>query len=267
MVFGTCLAVLFLVSAIYQENELASATLVLALTACFSTKFEGALFAVAGGIVLLLLCLRRGWLKNLALWKCAIAAAICVVPYFFYRLSKPVPNAESGWLHEGMASPGAVLHCYPRVWFAEVFARFFSADFFHWQATATSMQWSGHWSGWNSLLNEQLSILPWLLVVLLVISIIYKSKGRVTIVVLSGIILFVFSFLSLVVSCLYANNLSDAIDFACNTVGRYYYPFFTAWFLGTAAIWFRLETRQSQPALQPEKKLSLIPGQKPKRTG
>jgi hypothetical protein len=265
MVFATCLAALLLVSTFYQENELAPAALVLALAACFSTKFEGAIFAVTVFFVVLLYCLRRGWFKNMAFWKCTVACAVCQIPYFFYRLSKPVANPESGWLHEGLAAPGAAAHCYPRVWFVEVFARFFSSDFFHWQTADEKLQWAGHWAGWNSLLNEQLSILPWLLVVLLAITIIYKVKGRIAILSLSGIILFVFSFLSLVVSCLYAKSLSDAVDFACNTVGRYYYPFFTAWFLGTAAIWF--QTSQSQPALLPEKKATLTPTQKPKRKG
>lgn len=265
MVFGTCLAALLMVSVMYQENELAAPALVLVLAECFSTKFEGALFAAAGFCVLFLFCLWRGWLKNKAFWKCAAVAAISQVPYFFYRLSKPVADNQAGWFHIGMAAPHAALHRYPQVWFLEVFARFFTSGFFQWQPAGQSLHWAGHWTGWNSLLNEQLSILPWLLLVLLAISIIYKSKGRVAIAALSGVILFIFSFLSLVVSCLYSNDLAGAIDFACNTVGRYYYPFFTAWFLGTAAVWFMDEKNPPQPALQPEKKSPLPAPQKPKR--
>lgn len=264
MVFCTCLSFLLIVGAIYQENELAPAILLLALAGCFSTKFEGAIFAVACFCALLPFSLRRGWFKNPALWKCAVAAIICVVPYFFYRLARPVANSESGWFHEGAAAPFTVLHRFPQVWFLEVFARFFSAGFFRWQPDGESLQWAGHWAGWNSLFNEQLSILPWLLLAVIAVTIIYKSKGRIALAVLSGIILFVFSFLSLVVSCLYKDSLAGAIDFACNTVGRYYYPFFTAWFLGTAAIWFTDGKPLPAPAL-PEKKPSPLSPQKPKR--
>lgn len=265
MVFGVCLAVLLIVAAVHRKNELAPAALVLALAACFATKFEGVIFSAVCVLALLPFC--RGWLKNPALWKSAAAAAVCEIPYVCYRLAKPIANAQSGWLHYGIAAPGAVLHRYPQVWFLEIFARFFNSKFFHWQPHGQSLQWAGHWIGWNSLLNEQLSFLPWLLIALLAISMIYKSKGRATVAVLSAIILVVFSFLALVVSCLYYDDLQQSIDFAssADTIGRYYYPFFTAWFLGTAAVWFKDETSQPPPALQPAKKPSLTPSQKPKR--
>jgi len=265
MVFGTCLAALLIVSTLYQENELAPAALILALTGCFSTKFEGAVFAAVCCCLLLPFCLRHGWLKNPALWKSAAAAAISQVPYFIYRQCKPVLHFQSGWLHAGMSAPHAVLHRFPQVWFMEVFARFFSADFFHWQTAGESLQWAGHWTGLSSLLNEKLSLLPWLLLALLIISILYKSKGRMAIAVLSGVVILVFSFLSLVVSCLYYDNLPDSIGFACDTVGRYYYPFFTAWFLGTAAVWFMDEKSQAQPAPAPEQKSPSLAPQKQKR--
>ena len=85
------------------------------------------------------------------------------------------------------------------------------------------------------------------------------------IAVLSGVVILVFSFLSLVVSCLYYDNLPDSIGFACDTVGRYYYPFFTAWFLGTAAVWFMDEKSQAQPAPAPEQKSPSLAPQKQKR--
>lgn len=264
MVYGACLAALFIVSALYRENDLAPAALLLALAACFATKFEGAVFAAVCCCLLLPFVLRRRWIKNPALWKCAAAAALCQLPYLFYRLSKPVANSQSGWLHDGLTAPHAVLHRFPQVWFLEVFARFFTSGFFHWQPAGQSLQWAGRWTGCDSLLNEQLSVLPWLLVALIIISIIFNSKGRLALATLSGIIILVFSFLSIVVSCLYYDDLPQCIDFACNTVGRYYYPFFTAWFLGTAAIGFMDEKTPPPPALQPEPNPSLAP-QKLKR--
>jgi hypothetical protein len=265
MVFYTSMAVLLIASALYSENECAPAALVLVLAGCFSTKFEGAIFAVFCACAVLPFALRRGWLGNKALLKSAIVAAICVLPYLFYRLAKPVPNVESAWLHTGMTEPGAVAHRYPQVWFLEVFARFFSPDFFQWQANNDHLQWSGHWAGLSSFLNDQISALPWLLIALLVISIIYKSRGRPAIAVFSAVSLGVFSFLALVVSCLQKNSLSEAIAFTLNVVGRYYYPFFTAWFLGVAALWFIDEKSAPEPALQPEKNPSMAPPQKPKR--
>jgi hypothetical protein len=267
MVYSTSLAMLLIVSAIYQENELAPAALILALAGAFATKFEGAVFAAICCLLLLPFFLRRGWFKNPTLWKCAAAAAFCQVPYLLYRHAKPVLHYQSAWLHEGMAAPHTVIHRFPQVWFLEFVARFFKPEFFHWQANGESLQWAGRWTGWDSLLNNQLSLLPWLLLILLVITLAFKSKGRIPVVVLSGAVILVFSFLSLVVSCLYYNSLSTSIDFACNpdTVGRYAYPFFTAWFLGITALWFMDEKNQPQPVPAPEQKSPSLAPQKPKR--
>lgn len=257
MVFYTSMAALLIVAALYTENELAPAALVLVLAGCFATKFEGILFAGFTSCALLPVALRRGWFKNKALWRGAAAAAICTVPYIIYRLARPVPNPESAWLHTGMATPGAVLHRFPQVWFLEVFARFFSPTLFRWQADNNHLQWVGHWTGWSSLINDQLAVLPWLLVALLILTVVYKSRGRLVIALLSAVILALFTFLSFVVSCLQKDDLQSAIDFACGIVGRYYYPFFTAWFLGTAALWF-MDDRLPAPGpgsatVQPDK--------------
>ncbi|HEV2454540.1 MAG TPA: hypothetical protein VGY98_09770 [Verrucomicrobiae bacterium] len=238
MVFYTSMAALFIVSAIYARNELAPAALILVLTGVFSTKFEGVLFAAFTSCALLPVASRRGWLKNTTLWKSAATAAICVAPYLIYRLSKPVPNLESAWFHTGMATPDAVFHRFPQIWFMDIFARFFNPAFFQWQAGNNRMLWIGHWTGLGSLVNDQLAVLPWLLAALLILTFIYKPRGRLVIVLLSTIVLVTFTFLSLVVSCLKKDDLQSGIDFACGIVGRYYYPFFTAWFLGTVAIWF-----------------------------
>lgn len=248
MVFYTSMAVLFFVDALYTRNELAPAALVLVLAGCFSTKFEGVLFAAFTSCALLPFALRRGWLKNPALWKSAAAAFVCVLPYMIYRLAKPVPNPESAWFHTGMATPGAVFHRFPQIWFLDVFARFFNSAFFHWQADNNSLQWIGHWTGWSSLVNEQLAVLPWLLVVLLILAVVYKSRGRLAIGLLSAVMLVTFTFLSFVVSSLKKDDLQSGIDFACGIVGRYYYPFFTAWFLGATALWF---IEEMQPGTRP----------------
>lgn len=252
MVFYTSLAALLIVFAVYTENDLAPAALVLVFAGCFSTKFEGVLFSAFSFCALLPIALRRGWLKNRAFWNSAAAAAACLVPYLFYRLAKPILHPESAWLHRGMAAPGAVLHRFPQVLFLDVFARFFNPAYFHWQADNNRLSWIGHWTGWSSLVNDQLTVLPWLVVILLVLSFAYKSRGRLIAALFSCIILVLFAFLSFVVSCLNKDDLQSAIDFACNVVGRYYYPFFVAWFLGIAALWF-MDEQERAPAPAPEK--------------
>ncbi|HUA66257.1 MAG TPA: hypothetical protein VME24_10440 [Alphaproteobacteria bacterium] len=260
MVFYTSLAALLIVAAVYAGYELAPAALVLVLVGCFSTKFEGVLFTAFTGCALIAVGLRRGWLANRVLWKSAAAAFICIVPYVIYRLLKPVPNGESAWFHTGMATPGAVAHRFPQIWFLDVFARFFNPALFQWQANNNRLQWIGHWTGWGSLVNDQLSVLPWLLLALLILSLVYKSSGRLVIGLLSGIILILFTFLSFVVACLKKDDLQSGIDFACNVVGRYYYPFFTAWFLGTAAVWFMDDkpTAAAPAEVQPEKTIAAL---------
>jgi hypothetical protein len=238
MVFFTGLAALLIVSAIYSENEKAPAMLVLVLAGCFSTKFEGIIFAALCCCALLPFALRRGWLTRGALWKSAGVAAISIVPYLCYRLARPVPNWESSWFHTGMADSASTLHRFPQVWFLDVFARFFSPDFFQWRADNDHLQWVGHWTGLGSFVNDQLAVLPWLLLVLIFISIASKPSGRPVVGVFSAVVLLLFTFLSFVVSCLKKDDLQSAIDFTCGIVGRYYYPFFSAWFLATTAIWF-----------------------------
>ncbi len=80
-----------------------------------------------------------------------------------------------------------------KVWFLEVFARFFRPVFVQGQANNYHLPFAGLWTGLSSLLNDQISALPWLLIALLIISIIYKSRGRMTIAVLSGVTIAVFT--------------------------------------------------------------------------
>ena len=159
-----------------------------------------------------------------------------------------------------MATPGAVLHRFPQIWFLDFFARFFNPALFQWQANNDQLQCIGHWTGWSSLVNDKLTVLPWLVLALLILTLVYKSRGRLAIGLLSAIILVLFTFLSFVVSCLKKDDLQSGIDFACNVVGRYYYPFFTAWFLGMAAVWFMDDQPPAAvPAkVQPEKPIAAL---------
>ena len=256
MVFYTSVAALLMVVALCAENGLAPAALVLVLAGCFSTKFEGVIFAAVSICALFPFGLRRGWLRNRSLHKSAAAAVICALPYLFYRLAGPVPHPESAWLHRGMAAPDALLHRFPQVWFLDIFARFFSSDFFRWQADNNHLHWAGKWDGLASFANNELAVLPWLAAALFVLSMIYKPRGRNVVGLLSAIVLAIFTFLSFVVSCLHTQNLESAIDFACSVVGRYYYPFYIAWFLGTVAFWLIDDKTPSAVNAIPAKNMS-----------
>ena len=241
MVFYISMTALLMVTALAYADEIALAAAFFTLVGCGATKFEGIIYAAIWGCVAVVFCWRRCWLKNRLLWKAALIAAVCLLPYFFFRLAKPVLHPESGWMHDGITSPGTALRRFPQTWFLNIGSRFFSQDFFHWQtADKDHLQWAGQWSGWNSLVNRELSILPWLLLFLFAFSIWRKKRHRLALGILVGVIVAQFTILSFVISCL-ANMQADVaqvIDFSSNAVGRYYYPFFTAGFLGIMAAWF-----------------------------
>lgn len=246
MVFYTGLATLLMVSAVQGKKDISFAALVLVLAGGFSAKFEGGMFAVVCAGVLLPFCLRRGWLKNRAFWKSAGVAALSLLPYVFLRCLKPVSHPQDAWVHMGLTEPGNALHRFPQSWFLGVVGPFFNTDFFRWKAVGEHLQWAGQWQDLATFVNVQLSVLPWLLMVLLLFSIVCKSRERMVIGVLSVIFLGVFTALALIIACLYVNDLASAIDIAATVTCRYYYPFFVAWFLGIAALWFPNDTPPPQ---------------------
>lgn len=264
MVFCINLATLLIVRAIIEDNDVLPPAIILAFTVCFSTKLEGAVYAAICTLALLPFCLRRGWLKNKLVWRSAVIAAVSLLPYVFYRLGKPVAHPESHWVHVFTSNPQPVLHHFPQALFMNIFARFFSPQFFLWQPDNDHLHWAGQWGGVGSLVNTELFILPWLLLALLIVTAIFKPRGRTALVFLSGITLGLFTFLSFVIVCLPNCDLTEVIDLACRVSGRHYYPFLVAWFLGIAALWFFDEKGLSALPAEPEKKPGLSPP-KPKR--
>jgi hypothetical protein len=263
MVFCIGLTTLLFVSAACTESEVVFPAILLACAVCFSTKLEGAVFAAFCCCGLLPFCLRRNWLKNKGVWISAAVAAASLLPYAFYRMTKPIAHPESHWMHTFTSDPGSVLHHFPQALFLNIAARFFGPQYFQWTADGDHLQWTGHWTGLGSLVNAELSVLPWLLLVFLVFSLIFKPRGRIALGILSAVILGVFTFLSFVVVCLPHWDLTQLVNLACNISGRHYYPFFVAWFLGVAALWFMDE--KGPQAVQPEKKVPELQPQKPKR--
>jgi hypothetical protein len=264
MVFGICMATLLFVRALSTRDDAVPPAILLAFAVCFAIKLEGAVFAAFCCCALLPLGLKRGWLKNKSIWVSAAVAAASVVPYALYRLTKPIAHPESHWMNTFVTGPGPVLQHFPQVLFLNITARFFNSPFYQWTDNNGHLQWTGHWTGLDSLANTELSVLPWLLLVLLVLSLIFKPRRRIAIGAISAVILGVFTFLSFVVACLPRWDLTQLINLACNISGRHYYPFFTAWYLGIVALWFMNEESPSQVP-EPEKKSSVLTPQKSKR--
>jgi hypothetical protein len=268
-VFYTSLLILLLANAISRENRWALAIAIPVLAANAMAKFEGIVFDLFWLCALFPFCWKHGWLKEKLIWMSAVAAGIFLLPFVWYRLNKLVPYPLSDWWHAVISAPGLVLVSYPKILFLDVFGRFFSSGFFHWTLIDNiHPQWDGKWAGLSSLINEQMSILPWLLLVLVAFSFL-KKRQPMALSCLSLAILAMMAFLPFVITCL-CHTQSDTPHSADltpgfryyenNQMGRYLYPLFTAWFLGTAYVWFANDRIPSPPKDQALKK---APAQKP----
>jgi hypothetical protein len=115
--------------------------------------------------------------------------------------------------------------------------------------------------GANSFANQQLSLLPWILLPLLALAF-WRGRFRVALAWLLAIDLAVFSILSLVIACLprMQEHLQTVIEFSTTAqVGRYSCPFFIALFLATITTWFSeatpgASTAHVPPAAKPERR-------------
>lgn len=257
MLFCTSLAALLMTKALAEENEIALVGGILSLTMCATTKFEGVIYTALWGTVAIVFCWRKGWLKNRLLWKTLAFAAICLVPYAGLRLIKPVPHPESGWIHDGMASPATALHRFPQTLSLSLGARFFNPQFFNWTtADKNHVAFAGKWDGLKSAINPELSVLPWVLLILFALSLWALRKQRFPLITLAVVLLAQVTILSFVISCLarMQADVSNVIDFAISVVGRYYYPFFAASFLGVIALWFLDKSPEASPSsnLEPQ---------------
>jgi hypothetical protein len=269
LVFYMSLLALLMINAITRDNSYALAIAIPVIGGSAMAKFEGLAFGAFWLVALSPFCWKGRWLKEKALWKSAVATGIILLPYVWFRLVKPVPCCLSEWWHAIFASPRSVLTCYPTALFLQISGRFFNSDFFHWTLeNNTHAHWDGKWTGISSLANEQMSILPWLLLVLLAFSF-WKKRQPAALFSLSLAILGIFAFLPFVISCLCytesytPNTVSLAYGFAYYEnveMGRYFYPFLTAWFLGIAYVWFANDRISPSPKGESSKK---EPVQKP----
>ena len=240
ILFCVSIAALLLVISFMRRSPVALAAGVLALGGCAATKLEGIVYAILWAIPLSLYCWRCGWLKNSLIWKAVLIAACFLLPYGVTRLAKPVPYPESHWLRDGIATPKRVLHEFPQALFLGIGSRSFDPAFFAWQSPDNDhLHYVGKWQGWNTFAGPELSVLPWILLPVLGLTFWKKPKNRLDLATLLAVIGGQFVALSLIISCLAQDqaNLNALIDFTGENVGRYFYPFFVAAFLGTMAIW------------------------------
>lgn len=240
MVFYTSVAVLMLMQALANADKVALIGAIPVLAGCAATKFEGVIFDLFWIPPVLWLCWKHKWLKTSTIWKAVALGVICLLPYAWFRALKPTHHPESEWLQTGLASPHTVAHRLIQVLFLNVTCRFFQKDFYHWSAGADGgLHWDGHWAGLHSLVNDELSMLPWLLVLLGIFSMIWRPRHRLPVCVLAGVVFLAFAFLSFVISCLsYVQaDVTKGIGFASDVGGRYCYPYLMAAFVGIVSLW------------------------------
>jgi hypothetical protein len=273
MVFYASLNALLLVNAITRADSSILAIAMPAMAGCAMAKFEGIVYGMVWFCALFPICWKYGWLKQKILWKSALVTGLCLLPFIWYRSAKPVPYPLSDWWEGALLAPGFVWACYPKALILFISARFFNGSFFDWQLINNiHLQWDGKWTGLNSLVNDQLSVLPWLLLVLLVFSL-WKKRERLALSCLTAAILGVFAFLTFVMACLcYTQSDTNTVNFTFAFIhigplgmGRYFYPFFVAWFLGITAVWFATEKNSPAPKIEVGRQLPPAPVQNSKQ--
>ena len=252
MLFFTSLAGIVLVTALAEASEVALGAGILVLTGCATTKFEGLIYTALWGSLALLFAWRRGWLSSRQLWKVAGFSLLSLLPYACLRLTKPFPHPESGWIQNGLHTLGQVFHRFPQTLMLDLGSRFFSRDFFLWESPDKDhLQYAGHWQGESSLINPELSLLPWVVVILAAFVFWQKARQRLALGALLLVILGQFTILCFAMSCLagFQKDLNGVIGFSGEPVGRYFYPFFATLFLGVTALWLaRSEPEPTLPA-------------------
>jgi hypothetical protein len=238
MAFFASLSALLLVTGWLREDDAALSAAVLVLAGGAATKFEGIVFA--GCWAAAWPGLRRKWRSHGRVGRSLAVAILCLLPYVIFRLAGPVPHPESDWWRTGLASPGGTLRRLPQLVLVGVVGRFFSQGFFLWGSVDHDhLQWIGRWNGLRSLVNPELSVLPWLLAAVLAVDLRWVPGHRGVLVALSGSVVGVLGVLCLAMACLpmMQADVLLVIDYGRDVVGRYCYPFFLAWFLGIMAPW------------------------------
>lgn len=274
MLFYASMAAILLFNAVARGNRFAFAAAMPMIAGCAASKFEGVMYGMIWLCVLVPFIWKYKWFTDKTFWKSAVFGLLCLMPFVIYRQLKPDTYGFDNWWKAYVADWWPVFICFLKA-FALYFAgRFFTAGFFHWQLVNTShVQWAGQWGGLGSLANEQLSVLPWLLLILLIISF-WKKPQRLELLVLSVVMIAIMAFLTLVLTgvAYIKSDTPNTIGYSdvlivwnqSRDAGRYFYPFFTAWFLAAITLWF-VDKKNPQPVVRPEKSPVEPAALKPKR--
>lgn len=261
MAFFAGLSTLLLVTGWMREDETALSAAVLVLAGGAATKFEGMVFAACWVCAWMV---RRPWRDRRGVARSLAVSAACFVPYVLFRLAGPLPHPESDWWRSGLAAPAEALRRFPQLVLVGVVGRFFSRGFFQWgSADHDHLRWLGQWEGPRSLVNPEISVLPWLLAAALAIALRYAPECRGAVVALSGSVVGVLAVLCLAMACLpvMQADVFLVIQYGRGVVGRYCYPFFLAWFLGLMVPWLApSDTTVASGDAPPRQRLPAIPG-------
>jgi hypothetical protein len=275
IVFYVCMVALLMFNAITRKNGFSLAAALLLMAGCAVTKFEGVIYSVLWCCLAFPFIWKHKWFLDKTVWKSAAAAFICMLPFVVYRLLKPDPyELDTWWKAYATASPLVVPYFIKTL--ALYFpSRFFNSAFFHWQLVDTNhLHWDGQWIGLSSLINEQMAVLPWLLLIVLGFSL-WKKRQAMPLLVLSLVMFGMMAFFTFVLTgeAYTESDVPNALQYSrlfvewnsSDDIGRYCYPFFVAWFLCAAALWFPDESASPQPAAQPERKVAAPLAPKPKK--
>jgi hypothetical protein len=263
LMFGATTAAVFLVISLLRKSPYAMAAGILALACCAATKLEGVLYSILWAVPLSIYCWRLGWLKSPMIWKTILFAAFFFLPYAYVRLQKPVLYPEAYWAHDAAATPAKVIRRYPQTLFLGIGRRFFNNTFFHWDSPDKDhLHYIGTWQGRATFAGPDFSVLPWIFLAVLALTFWKKPQHRLTLSALLAVIVGQVLALSFVITSLRPkqDDLNEVIGFTGEIVGRYFYPFFVACFLGVMAIWMLDYTSEptavqdsAQPSDQPIK--------------
>ena len=225
---------------------------VLLLMGTAMVKFEGImLLAFWGGLLLLDKDSRA------ALWppkRIALTGLVGFagwIPYMIFRLLGPVPHPESAWPSLLFKHMDNVLHIAPMTCLGFLSRRFLNNDFAAWSAVDNQHAvWHGKWMGLASLVDQYTLGIAWVGLFLLIC--VWWKGGTLRWTALR--LFAVFIAFSLAIGVVWSSTHSAPLDYAGAldgsigiTGGRYLYPTLLSWFVGTAVLLARANSRLTPP--------------------
>jgi hypothetical protein len=165
------------------------------------------------------------------------------LPYVLFRLHGPALHPESGWMNLLVQNAGAVLHIAPMTWVAMLSRRFLHDGFCFWISPDNQHAvWQGHWSGWQSLVDQSTQGAGWVCVLLLMVAWYRGARLRWMGFRLCVVFLAYATAISLVWSAVQSSPLDYTMALIGSGMlagGRYLYPVLMAWFVAGVILLLR----------------------------